>query len=161
MSLVSLVFSAIFWQTVHSEAIFFGSQLLSLLLSNNTFILIILSLYCLFFNLGFGPMKHTLLCELFSPREQVNILGGLYPSSHWPDLRRWPGQPLLLVSKLPGHQDVPPARGNLRSSWYISRGGRQLFWKVCFSLLSCSWSWSSSFSCSCFYSCSWSCSCFW
>ena len=71
MSITTSVFAAIFWRFSPEKDVFKIPTILNAVLTDNVFILTTLSLYLFFFNIGFGPVKNTLLCELFTPTEQV------------------------------------------------------------------------------------------
>lgn len=76
-SLSTLTFAAIFWKIKNSEYTFliFGSPILDTILSSNMFLVFCLIVYFLSFNIGLGPIKHTLISELFSPGEQETLAG--------------------------------------------------------------------------------------
>ena len=71
MSLAAIIFAAIFWVSSHPGTFIFGSSLLTQILSNNILVVLVLVLFLGSFQFGFGPMRYTLLSELFLPREQV------------------------------------------------------------------------------------------
>ena len=78
MSVTTSVFAAIFWRFSPEKDVFKIPTILNEVLTDNVFILTTLSLYLFFFNTGFGPVKNTLLCELFTPTEQVHTALNLY-----------------------------------------------------------------------------------
>jgi len=80
-SLSTAAFAAIFWihQNKDQEISFLGSEFL---ISSNLFLVLCLLVYYFSYNIGFGPMKHTLLSEMFTPMEQENIAGLCY-IWHW------------------------------------------------------------------------------
>ena len=69
----TLLFASTFWASNQHNETFLGSSTLKSLLTNDVFLVSILVLYLVFFNLGFGPIRYTLQSELFSPKEQVLI----------------------------------------------------------------------------------------
>ena len=71
MGLAAIIFAAVFWVSSNSDTLIFGSSFLNQLLRNNILIIVILVLFLGSFNFGFGPMRYTLLSELFQPRDQV------------------------------------------------------------------------------------------
>ena len=49
----------------------FGSEFVDEILTSQTFFVTCIGVYFLAFHIGFGPLKYTLLSEMFSPTEQV------------------------------------------------------------------------------------------
>ena len=74
MGIGATIFSGIFWVTSHTDSWIFGSENFDELLSNNILVVFTLVLFVGSFQFGFGPMRYTLLGELFEPREQVGEL---------------------------------------------------------------------------------------
>ena len=74
MGIGAIVFSGIFWVSSHTESLIFGNANLNELLANNILVVVTLVLFVGSFQFGFGPMRYTLLGELFEPREQVKTL---------------------------------------------------------------------------------------
>ena len=72
-AVTTAIFSAVFWRSGLTALPSGLPVVLSDVFSNNIFILITLSTYLFFYSIGFGPIKHTLLSELFSPQEQVRL----------------------------------------------------------------------------------------
>ena len=71
MGIGALIFSGIFWVSSHTESLIFGSANFNELLTNSILVVVTLILFVGSFQFGFGPMRYTLLGELFEPREQV------------------------------------------------------------------------------------------
>ena len=71
MGIGAIVFAGIFWVSSHTESLIFGNANINDLLTNNVLVVITLILFVGSFQFGFGPMRYTLLGELFEPREQV------------------------------------------------------------------------------------------
>lgn len=71
MGIGATIFSGIFWVTSHTDSWIFGSENFDELLSNNILVVFTLVLFVGSFQFGFGPMRYTLLGELFEPRGQV------------------------------------------------------------------------------------------
>ena len=71
MGIGATIFSGIFWVTSHTDSWIFGSENFDEFLSNNILVVFTLVLFVGSFQFGFGPMRYTLLGELFEPREQV------------------------------------------------------------------------------------------
>ena len=78
MGIGAIVFSGIFWVSSHTESLIFGNPNLNELLTNNILVVVTLVLFVGSFQFGFGPMRYTLLGELFEPREQVKTLTSIY-----------------------------------------------------------------------------------
>ena len=72
MSLSTFLFAVIFWTATNPAELLLDNILLTNITKNHMFILSNLALFYFFFNTGFGPMKFTLLGELFSATEQVH-----------------------------------------------------------------------------------------
>ena len=49
------------------------TNLIDTILSSNIFLVSSLAIYFFSVNIGFGPLKYTLLSEMFSPKEQVTL----------------------------------------------------------------------------------------
>jgi len=82
MGIGATIFSGIFWVTSHTDSWIFGSENFDELLSNNILVVFTLVLFVGSFQFGFGPMRYTLLGELFEPREQETI-GSLDHCTFW------------------------------------------------------------------------------
>jgi len=74
-SLSSLVFAAIFWNISKSEDESFVPEIVRTILSSTILLVATLIIYFLSFNIGFGPIKHTLVSEMFTTEEQVTVAG--------------------------------------------------------------------------------------
>ena len=74
MGIGATIFSGIFWVNSHTDSWIFGSENFDELLSNNILVVFTLVFFVGSFQFGFGPMRYTLLGELFEPREQVGEL---------------------------------------------------------------------------------------
>ena len=109
MGLAAIIFAPIFWVSSNPESLIFGNSLLSQILSNNTLVVLILVLFLGSFQFGYGPMRYTLLSELFTPREQVLERIGYQLMIILPGNSGKPGPQYLLVLWFHHDQDVPPA----------------------------------------------------
>ena len=120
MGIGAIVFSGIFWVSSHTESLIFGNANLNELLANNILVVVTLVLFVGSFQFGFGPMRYTLLGELFEPREQVKTLT---PSSLFvafsPGDDRKPGPQHVLAFWLCRHQVVPAARIRVRAHHHL------------------------------------------
>jgi len=76
-SLATAAFAAIFWNfdNEREKISFLGSNLLEDILSSNIFLVCCLTAYYLSVTIGTGPVKYTLLSEMFTPTEQKTIAG--------------------------------------------------------------------------------------
>jgi len=76
-SIATSAFAAVFWKIENSETklMVLGSPILDNILISNIFLVSCMVIYYLSFNIGFGPVKHTLLSEMFTPNEQETIVG--------------------------------------------------------------------------------------
>ena len=128
MGIGATIFSGIFWVTSHTDSWIFGSENFDELLSNNILVVFTLVFFVGSFQFGFGPMRYTLLGELFEPREQVVELFSWtkFRSSLFSGDNR-KSRPLhLLGSGLRGDQVIPPSRGQVRAHNDLRRRRRSL-----------------------------------
>lgn len=78
-SFATAAFAAIFWKFDQDEKIaVLGSSFLGNILSSNIFLVSCLIAFYVSINIGFAPVKYTLLSEMFTPTEQKTIAGLCY-----------------------------------------------------------------------------------
>lgn len=78
----TLLLASTFWANKQPNETILGSSTLKSFLANDVFLVSILVLYRVFFNLGFGPIRYTLQSELFTAKEQETV-GSISQTTWW------------------------------------------------------------------------------